>query len=373
MAVRCILALAVCAFVGAAGRTAPPTAWLTRLRGGENPPMYENNGGLVLAIAGEDFAVLAADTRLSQGYSILSRRATRIWEVAPGVWLGAAGCHADAVALAASLEALGVEHGWGQGVPPGVEAVATALSACLYQRRHQPYYAFCVLAGVDGRGRGAVFSFDAVGSCERVPFAAAGGGQALALPVLDAFAATTRRNHRRAQRMGGDKARSAAATEGEGEDSSGDGSGDEDSEAHFQRWLEGGLAPGALRPARVVLGLLAVSEAHTALAAAAGAAAERDVRLGDELEAVAVLAPRAQRARQQQQQQQQQQQKGKEEEASQGPVPKEAVPAPEASPTLAAQRGSPAEAPGGECASDRCARGTGPASLWLSNVQLKRH
>jgi Proteasome subunit len=39
---------------------------------------YTDNGGTVIAIAGADFAIIAADTRLSEGYTILSRGVTRL-------------------------------------------------------------------------------------------------------------------------------------------------------------------------------------------------------------------------------------------------------------------------------------------------------
>lgn len=43
--------------------------------------LVEDNGGTVLALAGPDYCVLAADTRLSSDYRIRTRNVTRLFEV----------------------------------------------------------------------------------------------------------------------------------------------------------------------------------------------------------------------------------------------------------------------------------------------------
>jgi hypothetical protein len=45
--------------------------------------MQDNNGGTVLAVAGEDYVVCAADTRMSTGYSILTRDYKKIDQMSP--------------------------------------------------------------------------------------------------------------------------------------------------------------------------------------------------------------------------------------------------------------------------------------------------
>lgn len=42
---------------------------------------YSENGGTILAIAGADFAVVAGDTRQSEGYSIQTRYAPKVFRL----------------------------------------------------------------------------------------------------------------------------------------------------------------------------------------------------------------------------------------------------------------------------------------------------
>ena len=56
---------------------------------------YDWNGGTVVAVAGADYAIIAADKRLATGYSIKSRDICRVHKVSEKVMIGCGGCHAD--------------------------------------------------------------------------------------------------------------------------------------------------------------------------------------------------------------------------------------------------------------------------------------
>ena len=99
--------------------------------------------------------------------------------------LACSGFHADGYHLAQRLlqniEMYKAQHQQDMST----ESLAQLLSTILYSKRFFPYYAFCILGGVDEEGVGCVYSYDPVGSFERRPFQAAGSGSQLIQPFLD--------------------------------------------------------------------------------------------------------------------------------------------------------------------------------------------
>ncbi|KAM0893105.1 hypothetical protein ACQ4PT_025352 [Festuca glaucescens] len=128
--------------------------------------VYENNGGTCVAIAGADYCVVAADTRLSVGYNILTRDHSKICELAEKCVIASSGFQGDIKALQKNLSA----------------------KELLYQHQHNKRMSCPAMAQLLSNtleGKGCVYSYDAVGSYERTGYSAQGTGSTLIMPVLD--------------------------------------------------------------------------------------------------------------------------------------------------------------------------------------------
>lgn len=146
---------------------------------------YTDNGGTVLGIAGEDFALLAGDTRQSNGYSINSRYMPQVFEIGDGMIMSANGFAADGKAL---LETIQTQIEWyhhNHNKKMAIKSAARMIQQELYKKRFFPYYCQTIIGGLDSEGKGAIYSYDYVGSYEREQSRAVGGGASLITPFLD--------------------------------------------------------------------------------------------------------------------------------------------------------------------------------------------
>jgi len=154
---------------------------------------YTDNGGSTLAISGSDFTIIAGDTRSTSGYNINTRYSPKVFKIGgttdsqddATIVLSVVGFAADGEALKERLDAVVKMYRYQHGKPMSVKACAQRLSTILYGKRFFPYYVTAILGGLDEEGKGAVYSYDPVGSYEREQCRAAGAAASLIMPFLD--------------------------------------------------------------------------------------------------------------------------------------------------------------------------------------------
>jgi len=146
---------------------------------------YDDNGGTCLAVAGADYCIVAASTRMSTGFSILTRKSTKILQLTNKCVIASAGFQADMRTLHKTLQSRNVMFQHNHAKPMSCTGAAQLLSNTLYHKRFFPYFTFNLLAGLDEEGRGAVYTYDAIGSYERTGYSCQGSGKDLMQPVLD--------------------------------------------------------------------------------------------------------------------------------------------------------------------------------------------
>lgn len=146
---------------------------------------YAMNGGSVMAIAGQDFSLIASDTRLSEGYMIYSRESPHLFQLKQSCTLACVGFNGDTLTFTKTLGIRLKMYEHEHNKKPSVNALAQLISTMLYNRRFFPFYINPIIAGLDEQGRGAIYSYDPVGSYDREIYRSAGSSVALLQPLLD--------------------------------------------------------------------------------------------------------------------------------------------------------------------------------------------
>merc|ERR1712048_1059430 len=146
---------------------------------------YSWHGGSIVGIAGENFVVVASDTRLGEHGSIYQRDLERLVQITPKTVLGSCGFHGDALQMKKVIKTRCQIYEHNNRIPPSPPAIAQMVSTILYGRRFFPYYVYNIIAGMDDEGKGALFSYDPVGCVERVKCISEGTASSLLQPFLD--------------------------------------------------------------------------------------------------------------------------------------------------------------------------------------------
>ena len=149
-----------------------------------NPYSFE--GGSTLAIAGDNFVVVASDTRLTANeINIMARDVDKVHPLSPNIILSTSGFYGDVLQLRKLLSTHLHKYRFDYRSNMTVDLCAELLGRNLYYRRFFPYYTGAILAGIDEHGKGAVFSYDPIGCIERLGYSASGAAEPMLIPFLD--------------------------------------------------------------------------------------------------------------------------------------------------------------------------------------------
>ncbi|RHZ67785.1 hypothetical protein Glove_299g35 [Diversispora epigaea] len=146
---------------------------------------YDNNGGTALGLSGEDYSIVASDTRQSSGFDIYSRCDQKATKLTENSVLALGGFRADGRSLTKRIIQRMEWYRHAHEKEMSFRAISQLLSVTLYSRRFFPYYAFSLLGGLDENGKGVVCSFDSVGSYHDEPSCVVGSGSALMQSFVD--------------------------------------------------------------------------------------------------------------------------------------------------------------------------------------------
>jgi len=141
-------------------------------------------GATAVGLVYDKGVVLAAEKRVTYGFTLLSKSGKKVFKITDRLGLAAAGIIADMQAISRSLAAEVTLYELENNRPIRVKSAAKLLSQIMFSRRLLPYFTEIIIGGYDPSGP-HLFILDPWGSLIEDKYAALGTGTKIAIGILE--------------------------------------------------------------------------------------------------------------------------------------------------------------------------------------------
>ena len=145
---------------------------------------YYYPGATAVGIRAKEGVVLAADKRVTYGFTLMSRAGKKVFKITDRVGMASAGFIADMQTIAKNIAAEIKLYELESGFPISVYSAAKLMSMILYSRRLLPYLIETIVGGVD-EGGPHVYILDPIGAVIEDDYAALGTGSQVAIGIIE--------------------------------------------------------------------------------------------------------------------------------------------------------------------------------------------
>jgi len=145
---------------------------------------YYYPGATAIGIKAREGVVLAADKRVTYGYTLMSKAGKKVFRILDRAGIASAGFIADMQTLARTIEAEMRIFELESGMKPRVYNIARLLSLILHSSRFAPYIVEAIVGGVDEEGP-HIYVLDPLGAAIEDDYAAVGTGAQLAISIVE--------------------------------------------------------------------------------------------------------------------------------------------------------------------------------------------
>jgi 20S proteasome subunit beta 3 len=126
--------------------------------------ILEYNGAAMIAMAGKDCVGIATDTRLGQNFATIATDFTKVFRLAPKLYVGLAGLATDVQTLHQLLDFRMNLYQLKEERTMSPAVLSHLLSTLLYEKRFGPYFVEPIVAGLDEHNKPFLSSMDLIGA-----------------------------------------------------------------------------------------------------------------------------------------------------------------------------------------------------------------